>query len=313
METRASHILIGAFMLVLAGALFAFIIWLSRADSRGAVQYDVFFNDSVAGLTVGGAVRFNGVPVGTVSRIALVPDDPGSVRVRIRIDEEAPVTDATVAVLEAQGLTGVAFVQLEGSMTAGQRLVEPGPFGVPVIKSRPSPLQELFVGAPELLSQATLAVNRLGLLLDEDNRKALSATLNNVAVVSEALADQAPRIESTLVNLDAALVDFRAATTSISAVADTTNTLLAENGQPMMRDMQKLARQANQTLAELDKALAEARPGISQFSDNLMPEAARLIVDMRELTVTLNNLAERVENGAIGALIGGEELPEYEQ
>ena len=73
METRANHLLIGSFVLIVIGVAFGFLIWLAKVDiDREFVQYHVYFEESVAGLSVGGDVRFNGIPVGTVAEIKIL-------------------------------------------------------------------------------------------------------------------------------------------------------------------------------------------------------------------------------------------------
>ena len=55
----------------------------------------IFFNQSVAGLTVGSGVTFSGVPVGQVRAIALMPETPQFIRVRIELQPDTPVLEGT--------------------------------------------------------------------------------------------------------------------------------------------------------------------------------------------------------------------------
>ena len=312
METKASHIIIGSFMVLLTIALFSFVIWLARVDAGTTDQYDIFFQDSVAGLTQGGAVRFNGVPVGSVSQIALVPDDPRTVRVRVRIDDDTPVFQGTVATLEAQGLTGLVFVQLTGSMAGTQKIDESGPYGVPVIPSQPSALQELFVGAPELLQQATLAVTRLGALLDDENRESVQSTLRNVEQFSAVLAQQAPNLSETMTELTATMVEFRTAAASFASLSEAADTLVREESRTFVRDVARLTRRTEQMIGSVDAMLKENRPGLQQFTQGGLVELTRLIGDMRELTRNMNQVVERLDDGVARGLLTGERLPDYE-
>ncbi len=61
-------------------------------------------------LSRGSVVRFNGLRVGEVTEIALLPDDPGRVQALIEIDPLTPLKTDTRARLEYSGLTGVATV-----------------------------------------------------------------------------------------------------------------------------------------------------------------------------------------------------------
>ena len=65
METRANYVLIGAFTLLTAIGLLLFGLWAAKFSSeRSWQQYKIVFDESVAGLSVGSPVQFNGILVG---------------------------------------------------------------------------------------------------------------------------------------------------------------------------------------------------------------------------------------------------------
>ena len=70
METRAHHLLIGSFMLAFLVAIVAFVLWLAKTEvDREVARYNIYFSGSVAGLGIGGDVRFNGIKVGSVAEL----------------------------------------------------------------------------------------------------------------------------------------------------------------------------------------------------------------------------------------------------
>src|SRR5210317_457894 len=104
METKASHFVIGLFVLLMVGASFFFVIWLAKVEvDKEFDYYNVYFDDGVAGLSVGGDVRYNGIPVGTVTSIILDPNDARRVQVDIEVAKETPVSQGTEASLSLQG------------------------------------------------------------------------------------------------------------------------------------------------------------------------------------------------------------------
>ena len=57
METKANYVLIGAFVLLAAGALALFALWIAGNPlNRSFADYDVIFEGPVNGLTEGGEV-----------------------------------------------------------------------------------------------------------------------------------------------------------------------------------------------------------------------------------------------------------------
>ena len=125
METRANHVVIGSFVLVVVIGLFGFVLWLAKIEiDQEFAYYRVTFVEAVSGLSLGGDVRYNGIPVGAVTAIEIARDDPSKVQVTLEVARETPVRADTVAKLELQGITGVAFIQLGGGGGSAQARAE---------------------------------------------------------------------------------------------------------------------------------------------------------------------------------------------
>ena len=101
METRANYALIGLFTLAVIASGFLFVFWVSgtgrTADEK---TYKVVFTGSVTGLASGGWVLFNGVRVGEVKSIDLMPNDPSQVYALVNVQSRVPVRADTKARLE---------------------------------------------------------------------------------------------------------------------------------------------------------------------------------------------------------------------
>src|SRR3954468_9414682 len=136
METRAHHVIIGAFAIGVFALAMAFVLWLSksRIDQEFAL-YDIIFNEAVTGLSKGGLVQYNGIKVGEVVQLTLAKDDPRKVIARIRLDADTPIKQDTRAKLGLQGVTGVAFIQLSGGAPSSPPLKPTQDNPVPVIPS----------------------------------------------------------------------------------------------------------------------------------------------------------------------------------
>ena len=75
METRAHYVVIGSVVLIAIALAFYIIIQMSQT-SREFDEYDVIFTERVSGLSVGAAVRFNGIQKGTVETLSIDADAP---------------------------------------------------------------------------------------------------------------------------------------------------------------------------------------------------------------------------------------------
>src|SRR5262249_44374091 len=145
METRASHIAVGAFVLVLMCAALGFVIWVGHFSEKVATaRYIVRFSGSVAGLDVNSNVLFGGIPVGQVTSVQVDPDNSSLARVDVSVRADTPIRTDSEATLDMQGITGGVLVEISRGTSRGKRLKEGSE-----IQSGYSTLERLLTGAPE--------------------------------------------------------------------------------------------------------------------------------------------------------------------
>ena len=189
METRAPYIIIGAFILAAIGAVFGFVYWLNNTAGLGRrATYHVQFEGSVSGLLVGASVLFNGIKVGEITELGLVPDHPRQVNATIAVAEKTPVRRDTKVGLEFQGLTGVPVIALEG----GKETSSTEPVGILIAEA----------GAGQSMTQAARdALRRVDSVLSE-NADPLHSTIANLQTFSEGLAKNTPRLDGILAGVE---------------------------------------------------------------------------------------------------------------
>jgi len=148
METRANHVLIGAFTILISILAVAFALWAANYSSNKQWdKYEVVFSEAVTGLGTGGIVQYNGINVGEVTKLRLDPKDPRKVIALIRLQADTPVKVDTKAKLAFIGLTGVAQIQLSGGLPESPRLLPTPEEPIPRIPTVPSALQNLSAAA----------------------------------------------------------------------------------------------------------------------------------------------------------------------
>ena len=138
METKANYVLIGAFTLITGLALLAFGLWAAKYSSdRTWQEYRVVFREAVTGLSVGSPVQYNGIAVGSITELNLVPDDPRQVVARIRLNSNTPVKTDTRAKLAITSLTGPSIIQLSGGTPQSPALTTVNKDPAPIIPTTP--------------------------------------------------------------------------------------------------------------------------------------------------------------------------------
>ncbi|MBA4748061.1 MAG: MCE family protein [Sphingopyxis sp.] len=311
METRSNNVLVGSVVLALMLALAAFILWLANSSGGQRQEFDIFFKQAVDGLNRGSQVTYSGVPVGQVTQIALWPDDPEFVRVRIEVDEEVNVSLGTTATLSGVGFTGVTQVTLDGAVKGAPPLKDAGPAGRPVIPTRIGGLGELLNTAPKLLERLSTLTERLTELANDRNQQSIANILDNIESTSATLARNGPAITSALAETRSAVQQAGVAAERIGLLAQSAQGTIDRNVDPAMADLRKALRTADASMAQLNKVLGAAEPGLQTFSDTTIPEANALIRDLRRTSASLSNLTDKLDQQGAGAIIGGTKLPDY--
>ena len=318
METKSNYVMVGAVTLLLLALLAAFVIWLSRAGEGDKKEYDIFFQQSVNGLAKGSGVSFSGVPVGEIDSIELWEPDPDFVRVRIKIKDTVPILLGTTATINGVGFTGVSEIQLDGAVKGAPALRCPEanpksacPTGVPVIPTKPGALGELLNNAPLLLERLSTLTERLTNILSDKNQASIEQILNNVESISGSVAQQGPELQAAIKQTRLTLAKAGEAADGIAALSSSTSQLLDSDGRPMMAELRKTLKSANGSLAALETTLNNANPAIETLNTQTLPEVTQLARDLRELSVSLKSVTERVDQNGLGGVVSAPALPDY--
>ncbi|MBM3613430.1 MAG: MCE family protein, partial [Alphaproteobacteria bacterium] len=212
METRTSYILVGAFLIAAVAGLIGFIIWAVKSDADTQYTlYRSYFTGSVSGLNETSDVRYRGIPIGQVTDIRIDPDNVERIRVTMRIVASTPIKEDSIASVEQQGITGVAYIQISGGSQASPLLEAKGDQKFPVIIAKRSQLEALFADTPELINRIMKLTDRVALLFDDRNLVSISETLTNLQTLTAALADSSQKIAELIDDTAAFAGDLRMA------------------------------------------------------------------------------------------------------
>lgn len=291
METRANFALIGAFTIAVALAAFGFVFWFSGPSQTAQYRtFELVFPGSVAGLSRGSDVRFNGLKVGEVTQLAISEQDPSRVAVLISIDKRTPVKTNTKARLEQTGFTGISVVSLAGGTPGAPELqAQPGET-YPRIQAERSEIQNLLENIQKLSTRATDVLEKVDKVLDA-NSETIAGTLKNAEQFTKALADRSGEI-------DAFIRDMTEVGHSLKPLPGRLDKLLAA------LDPKKINSIAND--------IAGASANIKNFSATGLRQYEQLAVDGRKAIDTLERAVRSLEKNPQQVIFGASPpLPEY--
>jgi len=286
METRANYVLIGAFAVLGFLGLLGFVLWFARVElDRQYAYFDVDF-PTVAGLASASEVRFSGLPVGQVVEVRLAPDASGLVRVRLEVAADTPVRTGTVATIESQGLTGVAYVGLSAGDPDEPLLAAVSEQDVPVIASGRSVLQTLTEDAPTVVEELLAVARQIREILGEENQSRVGSILANLEAssgdIGQAL-DDFSAVTGTIATASEEIAAFSSRLDTISAAA----TQALETADTTLQQMTSLAKRAEQSLTYGDEALQSGRRALDSVDAFMTADVPRLINDLSETTARL--------------------------
>ncbi len=306
METRANHVLIGAFTLAVCLFAVLFALWAARYSSEKAYgEYEVVFQEAVTGLSVGSPVLYSGISVGAVRALSLDPEDPRRVIARVRLAADTPVRTDTRAKLTVTGLAGTVVIQLTGG-SPGAPLLEGGRGrDVPRIASEPSALQNIAATANEI-------VDRVNRLLSDENVERVTRTLDQLDQVTGTLAAERGELAALLRNA-------REASDRLNRTLASADQAIQGVDRNLVQQLPELVGKLERTLAALESAsknadgiLTDNREAIADFAQDGLGQVGPTLRQLRGLIRELDDLADKIEQNPAGALLGKEQPEEFD-
>jgi len=305
METRANYILIGSFTLITSVCLLLFALWAAKySSSREWREFEVIFHEPVTGLSEGSSVLYNGLGVGTVSSLALAPDDPRAVIARLRLQASAPIRADTRARLSLPSLTGAPIIQLTGGHPDAPLLTS-ADARTPIIRTEASALQNI-------ADTANLLVERLDRVLSEDNIARINALLANLQHISAVLAARDA-------DIDALVRNALATSQQLAATLSTTQRAMDGVDQHLVQRLPALIDRLEHTLTGLDSAassldgiLTDNRVSVQQFAGESLPQLGPTLSELRALAEDLRQIGERFNAHPLRYLLGRDAPKEFD-
>ncbi|MDO9251865.1 MlaD family protein [Hydrogenophaga sp.] len=311
MDDKVNYTLVGGFVLVLGALLVAGVLWLAAGlGGRQAMDaYQAVIQESVAGLSIDAPVKYLGVDVGKVARIEIDPQNSEQVRLHFLVKRGTPIKRDSVAVLKAQGLTGIAYIELSGGSAGSPPLLAGADGEIPTIPTKPSLSARLENVLSNVLANVDRVSNNLNAVLGPDNQAALKSTLADIATLARTLAGQQAAISAGLA--DAA----KAARLTARAGEQFEPTLarIASSAQAVERMAEVAGKASTRAGAAADAAATSAQ----QLGSETLPELARLMAELNQLSASLRQLSEQTTVNPNSLLLGkpapqpgpGESLP----
>jgi len=310
METKANHLVIGAFVLGILAAGFGFVYWMQGFGSGGERRYYIVFEGGVSGISSASNVLFNGIRVGKVQGLQLDPEDARLVRVLISISGNTPVRTNSRARIESQGLTGGSAIQVSPGTPDTPMLVAKTEDEIPVIKADRASSQSLFDAAPEVMGNANALLVRMNDVL-ADNQDSIRNTITNVESFTTMLDSRKDDIDAVIRDAKALSEQIKRVADKIEKSVDNFSKYMTDDGQSFLAQAQEAAASFKQLAEKLDKSIGDSADGMTRFAKDGLQEFELFMRDGRRAARSLDRVLEQIERNPQSFLFGGKTVPEY--
>ena len=302
MENRSHALMTGIFTLVLLAAAILAGMWFNR-DRTERVPFQILTTQSIPGLNPQATVRYRGLEVGRVDDIIFDPHTTGQILIKMSVDTGSPITTTTFASLGYQGVTGIAFIQLDDERTGSPLLVS-SEKQVARIPLRPGLLDQIEKRGLAILNRTEHITDSLDKMLNAENAKTITTAFDNIGKAAESFAAIPARLEPTLARLpgmtekfDRDLTTFGDATTSVTSAARTyeklANSLQAPDG-AITRLNSTVDRVGSSVEGVVSDLELQTLPHLTDMTDE-----AKL--SLRAVKRTANSLSDRPQSILFGA------------
>ena len=298
MENRSYALMTGVFTIALLVATVLVGLWLNR-DKTELVPYEIVTTQSIPGLNPQATVRYRGLEVGRVDEIVFDPRVTGQILIKLSVNEDSPITSTTFASLGYQGVTGIAFIQLDDDRTGSPRLATGGD-RIARIPLRPGLLDQLEDRGLAILEKAEKITEQLNTLVGPENQAVIVGAFASIDKTAQAYAAIPERLGPTLERLPglAAKMD-----TSL----DSFNTL-STSATSMTRNFDGLAirlQAPDGPIERLNGAIGSLGAATSELELQTLPHVVQMTdearASLRAVKRTANSLSERPQSILFGA------------
>ncbi|CAD6543575.1 MlaD family protein [Paraburkholderia metrosideri] len=298
MENKAHAFWAGLFTVVLLAAI-AVAAFLFNVDRSVRVPYDLIARTNVTGLFADAAVRYRGLDVGKVQSIKFDPSHPGQILVRILVDTRAPITHSTFGSLGFQGVTGIAFIQLDDN-GKDLRPLPSSIHDVAQLPMRPGLLDQLQQRGDILLRKLEKVTDDVNNMLSPEMVAQLHGTAasiqkaaDGVATLTQQIAPATGKLPGTIDQLNRTLASTNQLVTSLNR----------PDG-PFEMNLNKVgtaAQQAGNALAQMNVSVQDLSARVGY---DTLPRVNSLADDVRTAVRSVDRAADTFSTNPRSVLFG---------
>lgn len=273
MESRVNYTVVGIFIVLFSIGITVFVLWLENYGAKEDFRYyKTYMSESVSGLGRDSSVKYRGVDVGTVETIQINPNNSEEVEILLKVKKETPIKTDMVARLKFYGLTGLAFVEIEGGSKESPLMISETD-EIPIINSSPSAYTKLNELLPDIAQNLSTALKKIDILLNENNLANIQQSVENIKDITLYLKNYEDEIDTLFNNSTAA---SEKVVILVNKVADSADAI-------------------KQMANRIEKSILQGDYNLSEMSSDTFVNTNELLEQIQNLTVELEEVVSSIQ------------------
>jgi phospholipid/cholesterol/gamma-HCH transport system substrate-binding protein len=299
MENRAYAIAVGIFTMILGLGMVLTYWWMSGSQEV-RTTYTINSQLPITGLSPEATVKFRGVNVGKVTEISLDTKSQTTILIKIEVIDTLKLSTEAYAELRRQGLTGIAYLDLNDESQNAPILLPEG-----IISIRPTLADNLMAKGPELISQFEV-------LLQSSSQLASSADhlLSNIDIekLNNTIASFEEVSEKTIPAINSATEMLNNANKMISQENQEKFIKTLESVQQAFDATKPLINELSLTNKKFERTAVQIEMSTNQVANMLiaetLPQIHAVTQNMNQSFVHFNQLINALEDNPQSIIFG---------
>jgi phospholipid/cholesterol/gamma-HCH transport system substrate-binding protein len=154
-----------------------------------------------------------------------------------------------------------------------------------------------------LLGYLKKVAQNLNAVLDEQNRRAISDSLQNVRTITENFVAPSKEVSEVVENANATVLALKSFFENVDQ-SYTGKGGLRDQLSQTLNDADKLAKNLVDTNRQLQQVLQENRPGLHEFTQSTLTQVGNLVSDVKRFIAGLTRFVSSVERDPARLLFG---------
>ncbi|MFT7860366.1 MAG: MlaD family protein [Sulfurimonas sp.] len=293
MNNKVNYTLVGFIVLAVFAVFATFSYWMLKPTQSDEMQrYVIYFDESVYGLNLDAPVKFRGIRVGTVANLRINPHNSEQVEVQVSIYKDTPIKENIVAVLTAQGITGLTYINLTVGDKYIDKTVDIDGNEYHIIATAPSIFKNFERSFGNVSEHLTGSLYQTEKLLSDQNQKEFVKLMQSWRRVGDKVdrsldEETIKHFQSSMANLDGAIA-------SIDTLAQ--KTLVWEKGVAQsLHQITRSYKKIDASMTTFKGAVDRGDFNLKEISSELVPNLNNTLIELQEMMLQFESTFKEYE------------------